>query len=83
MISAFVMVNTLRIHEQDVINKIRTGPNVKEIYQVSGVYNFIVKVEENDIDALKSTIINKFKRDKTIKSTMTLIINDNNSLHYK
>jgi len=78
MISAFVMVNTLKIHEQDVIDKIRTENKVKEIYQVSGVYNFILKVEEDDIEALKQTIIRNIKKDKSIKSTMTLIVNDKN-----
>ena len=78
MISAYVMINTQKLNEQDIINKIKSENNIKEVYQVSGVYNFVIRVEESDIEALKRTIIDKIKKETSIQSTMTLIVNDKN-----
>lgn len=76
MISAFVMINTLDRYENDIIEEIKNNVKVKEIYEVSGVYNYVVRLDENDIESLRAILADKIRKIDNVSSTMTLVTKD-------
>ena len=48
-------------------------PEVKEVYAVYGVYDFIVRVEAVGMSELKGIITNKIRRIQNVRSSLTLI----------
>ena len=49
---------------------------MKEVYAVYGVYDYLVKVETEDIYALKRVISGRIRKIDYIASTLTLITNE-------
>lgn len=73
MISAFVMINTLDRYEDDIVEEIKNKVKVKEIYEVSGVYNYVIRLDEDDIESLRTILANKIRKIENVSSTMTLV----------
>ncbi len=47
---------------------------MKEVKGIYGVYDIIVKVESNSMEALKNTITSKIRKMPQVHSTVTLMV---------
>ena len=73
MTIAFVLLNSELGQESTVETSLKDVPEVKEIYAVYGVYDYIVKLEAAGMSELKDIITNKIRRIQNIRSSLTLI----------
>ncbi len=73
MTIAFVLLNSELGQESTVETSLKDVPEVKEIYPVYGVYDYIVKLEAAGMSELKDIITNKIRRIQNIRSSLTLI----------
>jgi DNA-binding Lrp family transcriptional regulator len=71
---AYVLVNTNVGCEKSVFQQILLMPNVIHVYLVYGVYDLILRIEENDLTLLKEFIITKIRLLPEVRSTSTLMI---------
>ena len=76
MRQAFIMINSEKGSEAEVLEALEEIPEVKETYQVYGIYDIIAKVETENMPELKEIIIQKIKLLDKIQSTMTVICLD-------
>jgi len=51
-------------------------PEVKQIYSVYGVYDYIIRVEADSMEKLKDVISSKVRQVKNIISTLTMVVID-------
>jgi len=70
---AYVLLNTELGQESTVETMLKEVPEVKEVYALYGVYDFIVKIEAVGMSELKDIITNKIRRIKNVRSSLTLI----------
>jgi DNA-binding Lrp family transcriptional regulator len=73
MTIAYVLLNSELGQESMVETSLKDVPEVKEIYAVYGVYDFIVKLEAGGMSEVKDVITNKIRRIQNIRSSLTLI----------
>ncbi len=73
MSSAYVLITCDLGSEETIIKEIRTLDNVKEVEGTYGVYDIVVKVESNSMEALKNTITWKIRKIPQVRSTVTLL----------
>jgi len=73
MPSAYVLITCDLGSEENIIKEIRTLDNVKEVEGTYGVYDIVVKVESNSMEALKNTITWKIRKIPQVRSTVTLL----------
>ncbi len=73
MTIAFVLLNSELGQESTVETSLKDVPEVKEIYAVYGVYDYIVKLEAAGMSELKDIITNKIRRIQNVRSSLTLI----------
>ena len=71
---AFVFMNIDGGGEQEVLQQLRSIPNVKESYMVYGVYDLVAKVEAETMDKLKEIVTWKVRRLDKVRSTLTTIV---------
>jgi len=69
---AYVLLNVDIGSGKDVLNLLEEMPDVKEAYQLYGVYDFIIQVEAETRQELKD-LINRIKGIGKIRSTMSMI----------
>ena len=74
MPAAFVFMNIDGGGEQEVLQQLRSIPNVKESYMVYGVYDLVAKVEADTMDKLKEIVTWKVRRLDKVRSTLTTIV---------
>jgi len=60
--------------EKSVIDELKTINLVKEVNQVWGSYDLLVKLEGNNSDDLKNIITSKIRKIPHIKTTLTLTV---------
>lgn len=70
---AYVLLNTELGQESTVETELKDVPEVKEVYALYGVYDFIVKLEAAGMGDLKDIITTKIRRIKNVRSSLTLI----------
>ncbi len=70
---AYVLLNTELGQESTVEKSLKDVPEVKEVYALYGVYDFIVKLEAEGMSELKDIITTKIRRIQNIRSSLTLI----------
>lgn len=78
MPNAFVLLNIATGSEDEVIGQLKKIENVKEAYVSYGVYDIIVKVASDTMENLKSTITQKIRSINKVRSTLTLIMLEDN-----
>ena len=71
---AFVFINVEPGSENEVLERLRNVPEVKESYFVYGVYDIVAKVETDSMDRLKEVITWKVRRLDKIRSTLTTVV---------
>ena len=73
MALAFVLINTELGKGSIVENSLKEIGEVKEIFAVYGVYDYIVKLETDSMTVLKDIISYKIRRIEHVRSTLTMI----------
>ncbi len=76
MALAFLLLNVKPGHEEEVMNNLRTINEVKYAHRVYGVYDAVVKVEAESMDALKKVVNTRIKKIENITSVISLIVTD-------
>lgn len=74
MPKAIVLINADVGTETYLLQKLRSTPNVKEAYFVFGVYDLVVVLEADTIEALKETITEKIRGLPEVRSTLTMTV---------
>ncbi len=72
MTIAYVLINTEKGKEAEVLKQIRGIENIKEAHTVYGVYDLIVKVEANSMRELKK-VLNEIRKIDNVRATMTTV----------
>ncbi len=73
---AFVLVNVEAGLEDETIRELKGTENIREVYLVYGVYDFVVKVEDETLQKVKETITSKIRKTDMIRSAQTLMISN-------
>ncbi len=71
---AFVFMNIDGGGEQEVLQQLRTIPNVTESHLVYGVYDLVARIEAETMDKLKEIVTWKVRRLDKVRSTLTTIV---------
>ncbi len=74
MMSSYILIKTELGMESDALTKVRKIKGVKSAHTVTGPYDMIVYVEEENLDKLGKTVISKIQNLKMIRDTMTCIV---------
>lgn len=74
MNKAFILINAEL--GKDITDDLKKIPEVKQIYSIYGVYDYIIRVEANSMEKLKDVISSKVRQVKNIRSTLTMIVID-------
>jgi DNA-binding Lrp family transcriptional regulator len=80
MSSAIVLINTEIGTESEVINALSKIEGVKEVYEVYGMYDIVVKVEAPSHEALRELVINKIRKIPQVRGTTTMIVIESKKL---
>jgi DNA-binding Lrp family transcriptional regulator len=70
---AFVLLNVEPGGEDEVLQSLKTIPEVREAYRVYGVYDTVVKIEAGTAEKLKELITWKVRRLNKVRSTLTML----------
>jgi DNA-binding Lrp family transcriptional regulator len=76
MTDAFVLINVAMGHEADVLAALRDIEGVSMVHGTFGAYDVITKVESDDTTDMRSTITEKIRKIEHVRSTLALIIID-------
>ena len=79
MPTSYVLINSDLGTDESIIIKIKEIlADIKEIqYEIRGVYgvyDIVLKLSSDDIDALRSTITNKIRKIASVESTLTMMV---------
>ena len=74
MVIAFVFLNSEIGYDPQVEASLKETAEIKEVFSLYGIYDYIVKLEMESIDELKNIISEKIRRIKNIRSSLTLIV---------
>jgi len=77
--TSYILINSDLGTDESIITKIKEildGENniQYEIQGVYGVFDIILKLSSDDIDALRSTITNKVRKITSVQSTLTMMV---------
>ena len=70
---AYVLLNVEIDSEKEVLNALDGIPDVKEAYQIFGVYDFILRVETETMQELRDLVDTKIRSIGKIRSTLSLL----------
>ncbi len=76
MQQAYLLINVESGAEDRVLKEIRSFGCIEEAYVSYGVYDLIVKVKAQNMEALKDSVIHKIRAIKSVRSTLTLMISE-------
>ena len=71
MAVGFVFISTAPGKDHDVYDKLKTIPEIKELYALFGEYDFIAKIEADDFNALGQAVVNKVRNIESVIETET------------
>jgi DNA-binding Lrp family transcriptional regulator len=71
---AFVLINADLGAEEDLLKKIKSIPNVEDVYVVYGVYDIVARVKADTMEKVKETITWNIRRQDKVRSTLTMIV---------
>ena len=70
------MLNVTAGSEETVLKQLREIETVKEAYVSYGVYDLVVKVKADSIEALREIITRRIRAINLVQSTLTLILTE-------
>ena len=73
MSKAYVLIDGKLGLEKELISKLKTIVNVKEVYGTLGTFDFIAKVEADLEEQVNQTILEKIRKMDNVSSTITLM----------
>ena len=73
MEKAYVLLNVEIDSKKEVLNALDEIPEVKDAYQLYGVYDLIIRVEAGTMQELKDVIAERIRVIRKIRSTLALI----------
>jgi DNA-binding Lrp family transcriptional regulator len=73
MAIAFVLLNVNLGKEEEVVAGLREVEGVKEVYQIFGVYDIIVRLEAESTEEVRKVLQERVRKLDNIKSTLTLM----------
>ncbi len=73
MATAFILINTDVACEEEVMEHLKTIPEVVSVHLVYGIYDLIVQIRADDLDTLKKGVTEHLRSIEKIRSTMTMI----------
>ncbi len=73
METAYVLVNCDLGSEEGIIEDIKHIDSVKEVHGTFGAYDIIAKVENQERDKLRDTIVWNIRKLEHVRSTLTLM----------
>ncbi len=76
MTMAFVLINSEVGIEKEVAERLREIPSVRDIWEVYGAYDIVIRVEVESLSELKGTLGIKIRRLDGVRSTFTMIVID-------
>jgi len=79
MVTSYVLINSDLGTEKEVMDKLKDLDSVKEVYQTSGVYDVVAKLEAESNKKLRDVIIWQIRKLDNVRAAMTLVETD----HYK
>lgn len=74
MVEAYVLLKVEPGEERNVYNKLKELPEVKDINELYGEWDIIIKIETPKFDDLDSIITDKIRTINSIKNTTTMIV---------
>jgi len=75
MITAFVLVIVEPGKEGDVKKRLKSLPQAKEVHEIYGEYDLIIKVQTRNLQELDA-FVTKLRKIKNVRATSTLIASD-------
>ncbi|MCW4025083.1 MAG: Lrp/AsnC ligand binding domain-containing protein [Candidatus Bathyarchaeota archaeon] len=76
MPTAYVLLNTEIGAEHQVLKDLRSIEGIREVYNLWGIYDIIVNVNAETIDALKNIINRQIAKIAKINSKLTMIVDE-------
>jgi len=73
METAYVLINCDLGSEMEIIESLNHLESVKEVHGTFGAYDMIAKIENQDRDRLRETIIWNVRKLEHVRSTLTLM----------
>ena len=73
---AYIMIKSDLGAEYDILKEIENIPEVKEAYQVHGIYNIIVRIATGKPNELKQVVEQKIRKIQMVRSTLSMVIID-------
>ena len=74
MNKAFVFLNTEVDAMNYVYENLKSVPGIVEAYRIYGSYDVALRIEAEDVNALKEIVTNKIRKAEGVRSTVTLLI---------
>ena len=73
MSKAYVLISGKLGLEKELVSKLKTIENVKEVHGTLGTFDFIAKVEADSEEQVNQTILEKIRKIDNVSSTITLM----------
>ncbi|HDR53194.1 MAG TPA: Lrp/AsnC family transcriptional regulator [archaeon] len=74
MVLAYIMVRADAGKEREVVQKVKSLPEVKDAHIIYGEWDAIIKVEVKDVEAITAFVIDKLRKMDIVKLTSTMIV---------
>ncbi len=74
MTKSYVLITCYLWFDTEIIDEIKQLEEVKEAHGIFGAYDIIVKLESDNAEILRDTIIWKIRKLNGVRSTLTLMI---------
>ncbi|HIC99420.1 MAG TPA: Lrp/AsnC family transcriptional regulator [Pyrodictiaceae archaeon] len=74
MPTAIILINTEVGADEEIFEKLKNIPEVKQIYMVYGLYDIVAVVESEDLNKLRDIVYNQVRSMPKVKSTLTMIV---------
>jgi DNA-binding Lrp family transcriptional regulator len=72
MTVGFIMVKNKPGKEFWIYSRLLNEPEIKEVYPIFGEYDFLVKIEADNIETIGKVVINKIRIIEGVIDTITL-----------
>ena len=73
MSTAYVLINCDLGSEEQIIEDLKHLSDVKEVHGTFGAYDILAKVESDQINTLRETIMWEIRKIDKVRSTVTLL----------